>query len=108
MPCERTIHMTFDDYVEVIVKSVSETGYNAFLPSLCSVEGDKVAMSVLDGDIAEDGDELLAKEWAAEFLKNGKTVFLAFRQGQRTVTILEFLGSEPIRKQELKVNPYAS
>lgn len=98
--------MNFDDYFGVIVKSVSQTGYNAFLPSACVVEDGKVVMKVLEGDLSEDGEEELAWEWGSTFFKEALTVFLAYRRGQRTVTVLEFLGSEPIRKREIKVDPY--
>ncbi len=97
--------MSFDNYFSVMVKSVSETGYNAFLPSACVINGNEIEMKVLESDLSEDGEEALAWEWVANFFKEEKTVYLAYRRGQRTVTVLEFLGSNPLRKREIKVEP---
>jgi len=97
--------MTFEDYVQIIVTSVCETGYEAFLPSLCLVEGEQNTMMVLEGDLSEGGEEDLSKEWAATFMNDESNVFLAFRSGQRRVTVMEYAGFEPKRKKEIKVNP---
>ena len=98
--------MTFDSYFDIIVESARERGYNAFLPSLCSVEDDNIVMKVLDGDISEDGDERLANEWATNFMQDGRTVFLAYRRGDRTVRVQEFLGSELVRAKQFILDPY--
>ena len=100
--------MTFDSYFGIIVDSARESGYNAFLPSLCSVEDDNIVMKVLDGDISEDSDEQLANEWASNFMKEGRTVFLAYRRGNRTVRVQEFLGSELIRAKQFILDPCVS
>lgn len=99
--------MTFDSYFDIIVDSAREKGYNAFLPSLCSVEEDNIVMKVLDGDLSEDGDEVLANEWATNFMKDGRTVFLAFRRGDRTVRVQEFHGPDVIRAKQFILDPYA-
>ncbi len=98
--------MSFDDYSSLMAKSVSETGYDAFLPSACVVSEDTIEMKVLEGELSEDGEEDPAWEWAANFFEESKTVYLAYRRGQKTVTVLEFLGSKPLRKREIKVEPY--
>ena len=49
--------MTFSDYIEVITKSVCETGFDMFLPSLCTADGGEISMKVLNGELSEDGDE---------------------------------------------------
>jgi hypothetical protein len=61
-------------------------------------------MKVLDADLSESGDELLAKDWAAEFLKGETTAFLAYRSGERTVVVLELSSFDLIRKMKIKVN----
>jgi hypothetical protein len=98
--------MTFERYFDVIVDSACRAGYNAFLPSLCAVEDDNIVMKVLEGDISEDGDELLANEWATNFMKDGRSVFVAYRCGNRTVRVQEFLGSELIRAKQFMLDPY--
>jgi hypothetical protein len=98
--------MTFESYFDIIVGSARMSGYDAFLPSLCSHEGDNIIMKVLEGEASDDGDEPRAKEWAANFVKDGRTVFLAYRRGQRTVTVQEFLGSESIRTKQFVLDPY--
>ena len=98
--------MTFDSYFDVIVNSARETGYNAFLPSLCSIEADNIVMKVLEDDISDDGDEVVAKEWATNFMTDGRTVFLAYRRGNRTVSVQEFLGSTLVRAKQFTLDPY--
>jgi hypothetical protein len=63
-------------------------------------------MKVLDGEVSEGGDEQLAMSWAESFVRDGRTVFLAYRRGQRTITVLEILGADAVRKREIKVDPY--
>jgi hypothetical protein len=100
-------NMTFDSYFRLIMESAREAGYDAFLPSLCSIEDGDSVMRVLECDISEEGDERVAKEWAATFMKDGRTVFLAYRHGHRIVSVVEYLGSESIQTSEFKLNPRA-
>ena len=100
--------MTFADYIDLVVESVSETGYDTFFPSLVIVEGEGTLMKVLEGELSAEGEERLALHWAESFLQDTRTVYLSFRLGQGTVAILEICGHDAIRKQEIVVNPPAS
>jgi hypothetical protein len=97
--------MDLPAYVKVICRSLSEQGYDHFYPSICAVEDTQVVMKVLYAELSEAGEEELALKWAESFFANEKTVFVAYRRGQRKVTVLENLGFDTIRKQEITVNP---
>src|SRR5690606_32951449 len=105
---QKTSSMTFDSFFGIIVDSARQRGYSAFLPSLCSLEDDTIVMKVLDGDISEDEDEQLAIEWATNFRREGRTVFLAYRRGNCTVRVQEFFGSELIAEKQFILDPYVS
>ena len=46
-------------------------------------------LHVLDGGLLPDGDERIAKEWAANFAEKGKVLYLAYRAGERRVDVCE-------------------
>ena len=97
--------MTFPNYIDVITKSVCETGFDRFLPSLCTVDGDEITMKVLDEELSEADDEELAISWAKQFVQDGRTVLIGYRSGQNTVSILEIVGYDATRKHTLKLTP---
>ncbi|HEY5742267.1 MAG TPA: hypothetical protein VIS99_06975 [Terrimicrobiaceae bacterium] len=98
--------MTFEEYIEIIKGSVAETGYDNFRPSLC-IPGEQIKMDVFDTSLSQAGEEILAKEWASQFTEQDKTLFLAFRSGQRTITVIKIVGTEATKKQGIIVNRYA-
>jgi hypothetical protein len=93
--------MTFENYCRLITDSARESGYDAFLPSLCSVYEGNIVMHVLDGDLSEDGDEVVAKEWAAMFMQDGDALFLAYRRGRHTLSVEEFRASKLVQAKRL-------
>ena len=100
-----SLTMTFSDYHDLIKKSVCETGFDGFLPSLCTVDGDDITMKVLDGELSEQGDEEVAMSWAEQFMRDGRTVFVAYRSGRSTVAIVEIVGFDATRKHTLRLTP---
>lgn len=62
-------------------------------------------MKVLDGELSEDGDEEVAMSWAEQFLRDGRTVFVAYRSGQSAVAVLEIVGFDATRKHMLRLTP---
>lgn len=97
--------MTFPDYIQLITKSVCETGFDAFLPSLCIVDGDEIIMKVLDAEPSDGGDEELAMNWLGQFVRDGRTVFVAYRSGSGIISIMEVVGFDATRKHTLRVAP---
>ena len=58
--------MKFADYIEIIKDAVAHGGYDYFHRSLCE-PSHGAKLHVLDGGLLPDGDERIAKEWAANF-----------------------------------------
>lgn len=100
--------MNFEEYVSIVKDSVCETGYECFLPSLChsGEAGDK--MAVLQTELSEGGEEVLARKWAEEFAGPGESIFMAYRCGQRKVSVIEIFGFNVLRKTTIAVEPYAT
>lgn len=97
--------MTFRDYCSIIAESVAETGYDSFLPSACVPGFAKDEFHVLEGGLSEKGEERVALSWAESLPKNSTTVFLAFRAGERRVTVLELKENAVIAGLVIRVNP---
>jgi hypothetical protein len=95
----------FPDYRALITKSVAETGYDSFHPSACVPGLLKDRFYVLDGELSEKGEEAQALDWAKSLKESGK-VFLAFRAGDRRVTVAELKNGELVDGVVLNVKPY--
>lgn len=100
--------MNFEEYVSIVKDSVCETGYGSFLPSLCHSGEAEDEMAVLQTELSEGGEEVLARTWAEEFAGPGKSIFMAYRCGQRKVSAIEILGFNVLRKTTIAVEPYAT
>lgn len=96
--------MKFRDYCSLMTKSVAETGYDSFHPSACVPGIFRDRFHVLDGELSEEGEESLALSWARSLAKSG-TVFLAFRGGQRRVTVVELKDGTLADGLVIQVNP---
>lgn len=97
--------MTFRDYCSLIAKSVADTGYDAFRPSACVPSAAKDEFHVLDGELREEGEESIALSWGDSLTKKSGTVFLAFRGGERRVTVAELKDGALVEGLVIKVNP---
>jgi hypothetical protein len=97
--------MKFSEYVDVIKKSVAQSGYSSFHPSACIPGVFKNQFHVLEGELREEGEESVAVAWAKTLKKSGK-IFLAFRAGDRRVTVVELKDGEVADGLVIQVNPY--
>ncbi len=97
--------MDFNRYFSLISDSAAETGYEKFMPSICVV-GDKIEMNVLETELSPNGDEEIAKEWASQFVTDESIVYLAYRSGERIITVIQIEGTEVTRKQGVKVQSF--
>ena len=97
--------MTFHDYCSIIADSVAETGYDSFHPSACVPSDETDEFHVLDGELCEEGEEHLARSWAESLSETSDTIFLAFRGGNRRVTVLELRTNAVINSIAMRVNP---
>jgi hypothetical protein len=95
----------FSDYSALITKSVAETGYDSFHPSACVPGLLKDRFYVLNGELSQAGEETLALDWAKSLKRSGK-IFLAFRAGDRRVTVAELKDGELVDGVVLDVKPY--
>lgn len=98
--------MDFKRYVTLISESATNTGYDGFLPSIC-VAGDSVEMNVLQTELTPTSDEDVAKEWASKFVSDHSIVYLAYRSGERTITVIEIEDTNMTQKQRLTMRPHA-
>ncbi len=98
--------MTFQDYCSLIQKSVAESGYDGFHPSACvpGIESDD--HHVLESELTDEGEEAVALSWAESLARGSKTMFLAFRGGERRVTVLELKDGAVVEGLVIRVNPY--
>lgn len=94
--------MDFDSYSQLIIDSVSETGYERFMPSLC-IAGESVELQVLETEPEPQGDKERALDWASGLTAPDRVIFCAYRIGNRTVEIVEISGTEVSRKKHVKV-----
>ena len=94
--------MTFSQYIEIIKESVATEGYDRFFPSLCHGESD-VNLNVLECELGDAGEEVIAKEWATRFLDTRACVYLAYRCGDRFVDVCEIRGLEVTEKVRINV-----
>ena len=97
--------MKFADYIEIIKDAVAHGGYDYFHRSLCE-PSHGAKLHVLDGGLLPDGDERIAKEWAANFAEKGKVLYLAYRAGERRVDVCEITDHNMTDKVHIVVNPY--
>ena len=97
--------MKFADYSGLITKSVAETGYDSFYPSACVPGLLKDQFHVLDRELSEEGEEVVALAWARSLKKSGR-IFLAFRAGRRRVTVAELKDGKLVDGIILDVKPY--
>lgn len=98
--------MTLEGYSELIAKSVAETGYDFFRPSACISSSEVNEMCVLDIALKEEGETTEALAWGASLLKEGATLFLAYRSGNRVVTVSEVREKEVVAKITIDVHAY--
>ena len=96
--------MDLDQYVAVISESAAETGYDGFLPSMCVV-GEDYELNVLQTELSPNGEETLAKDWASKFTSDDSLIYLAYRSGDRIITIVEISGTNVTQKCALKIKP---
>jgi hypothetical protein len=68
--------------------SVAHGGYDYFHRSSCE-PNHCAKLHVLDGGLLPDGDERIAKEWAANFAEKGRVLYLAYCAGERRVDVCE-------------------
>lgn len=94
--------ITFAQYIEIIKDSVASQGYDQFFPSLCDGRSG-VHLNVLECELSNNGEEALAKDWAASVLKSSPWVYLAYRVGGRHVDVCEIRGLEVIKKVRITV-----
>lgn len=78
--------MTFADYLELMQAVVARQGYEGFYPSLYLV-GNEDPFQVHDCSLDEEGEQKIAKEFAASLLKESQRGYLAYRAGQRKVEV---------------------
>lgn len=88
------------------MKSVAETGYNSFHPSACVPGLFRNKFHVLDCALKEDGEEVVALSWAKCLRKKSDTIYLAFRCGDRMVTVLKLKDDTVTDSLSIEVHPY--
>jgi hypothetical protein len=98
--------MTLEGYSELTAKSVAETGYDFFRPSACISSSDANEMCVLDIELKEEGEKTEALAWGASLLKEGSTLFIAYRSGNRVVTVSEVREKEVVAKMTINVRAH--
>lgn len=98
--------MTFEEFCEIMKQSIAKQGYDQFYPMLVIDDAaeDAINMNVLEGDLSSDGEEEVAKAWAAEFDAPHK--FLAYRAGNRHIQLCEFLDNDVKDEVSVRVLPY--
>ena len=62
---------------------------------------------VLDGELAENGEECVALAWAESLSKGSGKVFLAFRTGGRRVTVLLLKDKVVLDNLVIQVAPHS-
>jgi hypothetical protein len=95
--------MTFEQYCAIIKDSVRHQGFESFYPSLCLPDDPEEKVMVLDGRFGIDGDEVVAKEWAARF--DSAVKYLAYRSTNRSVIICHIIDNDVKAKLQLVVEP---
>lgn len=98
--------MTFKDYCSIIAESVAETGYDAFRPSACVSRPEQDAMCVLEVDLSEEGDEVVARAWGAALEAEDNPLFLAYRSGHRRVVVLEIRNERVVAQVAVRVDAH--
>lgn len=98
--------MDFEAYVDLVTSSAAAWGYDRFLPSLC-VCGEKIELNVLEIDLGPDGEKSAAFDWAEKFVGPSRTLFCAYRAGDRKIEAVEITGTEVTRKHQFRLLPYA-
>jgi hypothetical protein len=89
-----------------MAKSVAETGYDFFLPSACISGADANEMCVLDIALKEEGEKAEALAWGASLVKEGAVLFLAYRTGNRLVTVAEVREKKVVAKMTISIRPH--
>ena len=97
--------MTLRDYCSLISGSVAETGYDSFRPSACVYSAESVQMHVLEVELKDEGDASAALTWGASLLKEGAVLYLAYRSGNRTVTVSAVRENKVVEKIVVRVRP---
>jgi hypothetical protein len=97
--------MNLEDYSSFIAKSVAETGYDYFRPSACISSPESEEMCILDIELKAEGEKSEAFRWGASLLREGAVLFLAFRSGDRVVTVAEIREQAVVGKVAIRVNP---